>query len=67
MPIMFTFFQGLFHVIALVVTSIMAFTLVFKGADMILALFGFKESGTNVKEVVGGDIENKAGKYQSTT
>ena len=65
--IMFTFFQGLFHVIALVVTSIMAFTLVFKGADMILALFGFKESGTNVKEVVGGDIENKAGKYQSTT
>lgn len=54
---MFTFFQGLFHVISLVVAAIMAFVLVFKGADMIIALFGFKDSGVNVKEVIGGDIE----------
>lgn len=61
--IMFTFFQGLFHVISLVVKSAMAFVLVFKGTDIIMALFGFKESGVNVKEVIGGDIERSTGKY----
>jgi len=67
MFIMFTFFQGLFHVIALVVTAIMAFTLVFKGADMILALFGFKEGGVDTKEIVGGDIEGKSDRYKTVT
>ena len=61
--IMFTFFQGLFHVISLVTKSAMAFVLVFKGTDIIMALFGFKESGVNVKEVIGSDIERSTGKY----
>lgn len=63
--IMFTFFQGLFHVISLVVKSAMAFVLVFKGADIIIALFGFKDSGVNVKEVIGGDIEKGTSRYTS--
>ena len=61
--IMFTFFQGLFHVISLVVKSAMAFVLVFKGSDIIMALFGFKDSGVNVKEVIGADIEKGTSKY----
>lgn len=61
--IMFTFFQGLFHVISLVVKGVMAFVLVFKGSDLILSLFGFKDSGVNMKEVIGGDIERGTGKY----
>ena len=61
--IMFTFFQGLFHVISLIVKSAMAFVLVFKGTDIIMALFGFKDSGVNVKEVIGADIERSTGKY----
>lgn len=63
--IMFTFFQGLFHVISLVAKSAMAFVLVFKGKDIILALFGFKDSGVNMKEVIGADIERSTGKYTS--
>lgn len=61
--IMFTFFQGLFHVISLVVKGIMAFVLVFKGSDLILSLFGFKDSGVNMKEVIGGDIEKGTSRY----
>ena len=61
--IMFTFFQGLFHVISLVVKSAMAFVLVFKGSDIIMALFGFKDSGVSVKEVIGADIEKGTSKY----
>lgn len=61
--IMFTFFQGLFHVVSLVVKGVLAFVLVFKGKDIILALFGFKDSGVNMKEIIGGDIERGTGKY----
>lgn len=54
----FVFLKGVIDVGVSIVATVSAFYLVFNGAEMILGMFGFKDVGIDVKEVVGGAVEN---------
>ncbi len=61
----FVFLRGVVEVGTSIVATVSAFYLVFNGAEMILGMFGFKQSGIDVKEVVGGAVEGKTSKYNN--
>lgn len=61
----FMFLKGVLAVGTSIVATVSAFYLVFNGAEMILGMFGFKQSGIDVKEVVGGAVEGKTSKYNN--
>jgi hypothetical protein len=61
----FMFLKGVLTVGTSIVATVSAFYLVFNGAEMILGMFGFKQSGIDVKEVVGGSVEAKTSKYNN--
>ena len=59
------FFKGIVMVGSSVVGVLSAFYLVFNGAEMILGMFGFKETGIDIKEIVGSSVENKTSKFNT--
>jgi hypothetical protein len=61
----FIFLRGVLEVGTSIVATVSAFYLVFNGAEMILGMFGFKQSGIDVKEVVGSAVEGKTSKYNN--
>ncbi len=61
----FIFLRGVLEVGTSIIATVSAFYLVFNGAEMILGMFGFKQSGIDVKEVVGGAVEGKTSKYNN--
>jgi len=55
---LFAFLHGLVDLVIAIAISIFAFIFVYKGAVLILNVFGYKESGVDVQESIG-DIESR--------
>lgn len=65
LDLFFMFLKGLLILGASVVSTVSAFQLVFNGSEIISGMFGFKQSGIDVKEVVGSAVESKTSKYNT--